>query len=202
MTRIVVVGEDQLCCALGERLVAALLPNWTMALPAINTLGVTKLWSSIARYNQQAHVQPVLCIADADGNCVNELLAEHLPRHPHPHFILRIAVEEAESWLLADKRSLATFLAVPANKIPEQSDALQNPKQVMLGLARRSRKPILREEMISPFDNNKQGSGYNVHLTDYVRAHWSVDRAAQSSHSLARALPRIRFLGGLGGQTS
>jgi hypothetical protein len=201
MSRIVVVGEDRLCCALGERLVSAALPEWTLALPAINTQGVTKLWSGIARYNQQAHVQPVLCIADADRQCVKSLLSNNAPSHSHPHFLLRLAVEEAESWLLADKGSFASFLAVPVNKIPDQPDTLSDPKQTILALSKRSRKRVLRDEMVSPFDNNKQGSGYNAHLTEFVRGHWNVDRAVQSSPSLARALPKIRSLNNLANES-
>ena len=43
MTQILVVGEDALCCALGERLVAACLPGWKLAQTSIDTKGVTKL---------------------------------------------------------------------------------------------------------------------------------------------------------------
>ena len=68
MKRILVVGEDALCCALGEKLVAAALPGWSLAGPAIDTKGVTKLIPALPRYSEQAQfVQPVLCIADTVG---------------------------------------------------------------------------------------------------------------------------------------
>lgn len=42
VTRIRVAGEDALCCALGERLVATVLPDWQLSGEPINTGGVTK----------------------------------------------------------------------------------------------------------------------------------------------------------------
>ena len=108
--------------------------------------------------------------------------------------MLRLAVEEAESWLLADKSGFADFLAIPLNKVPAHPDALPNPKQTILTLANKSKKRLLKDEMVSPFDKNRQGSGYNTHLTRFVRDHWNVELAASSSPSLARALPRVRAL--------
>ena len=77
MSRILVVGEDTLCCALGERLVAACLPDWQLAQPSIDTKGVTKLQPSLPRYLSLARsLHPVLCIADTDGQCAVELRAK------------------------------------------------------------------------------------------------------------------------------
>ena len=110
MKRILVVGEDALSVALGERLVAAGLPGWEMPSPAINTGGVTKLVKALPRSIEQSrHVQPVLCVADTDGRCAVTLLGEWLPRTVPGHFMLRLAVSEAESWILADRSALADF---------------------------------------------------------------------------------------------
>lgn len=68
MPRLLVIGEDLLCCALGERIVEQCLPGWTLASPPINTGGITKLRVALPRYAMQArHVQPVFCLADTDG---------------------------------------------------------------------------------------------------------------------------------------
>jgi hypothetical protein len=200
MSQIVVVGEDELCCALGERLVSTALPGWRLAVEPINTEGVSKLISDIPRYVKQArHLHPVLCIADTDRGCAVELSNKWLAAGRHHKFILRLVVTEAESWLLADDLALSKFLRIPRNKIPKLPDLEPDPKRLMLTLARRSESRLYREELISPFDNAKQGSGYNSHLTAFVRNHWDVERAASASPSLARALPRVRALGGLHG---
>lgn len=202
------VGEDALCCALGERLAQAVLPGWTLARESINAGGITRLASSLARYMEQArHVQPVLCIADTDGRCPVELLDRWLQDRAEAQFVFRLAVTEAESWLLADHESLAEFLAVPAGKIPNHPDELQDPKRELLALARRSRHRPIREEVVSPIDPAKPGSGYNLRFGEYVRTHWRALRAAERSPSLARAIRSIRMLGeqagpGTGASTS
>lgn len=196
MKRILVVGEDALSVALGERLVAAGLPGWEMPSPAINTSGVTKLVKALPRYIEQSrHVQPVLCVADTDGRCAVTLLGEWLPRTVPGHFMLRLAVSEAESWILADRSALADYLEIPSARVPTRPDELGNPKRELLHLARRSGRRLIRQEVVSGQDASKPGAGYNLHLRDFVARHWAAGRAAEHSPSLARALARVAALG-------
>ena len=196
MNQIQVVGEDYLTCALGEKLVVELLPGWQMPLQSINTKGITKLVPSLPRYVQQAkHFRPVLCIADTDGQCVKELLSKWLPQAIPEKFALRLAVSEAESWLIADRNALAHFLEVSENKIPQSPDSIKNPKRELLNLARHSKKKLIRQDVVSQHDPNKQGTGYNQHLCAFVKTHWSAQRAATNSPSLARAISRVKILG-------
>lgn len=195
MSRIVVIGEDDLCCALGEKLVAAELPGWVLAQAPINTRGITKLLPRIPDYIEQARfVQPVLCIADTDRECAVTFLLKWLPKKSHANFIFRLAVMESESWLLADKSAFAQFLSVAQNILPDRPDELPDAKRALLNLAKRSKKRHLREELISQFDGSKPGSGYNTHLKNFVLEHWNARRAALHSPSLNRALPKIEAL--------
>lgn len=195
MKRILVVGEDALCCALGERLVAAGLPGWILARTSIDTKGVTKLVPGLLRYVEQAkHVQPVLCIADTDGQCAVTLRSNWLQGASHERFVLRLAHIEAESWLLADREGFAKALAVPLNKLPQNPDEEPDAKRLVLYLVRRSKERTLRDEVISATDPSKPGTGYNLHLSAFVRAHWNARRGALCSPSLARALKRVQAL--------
>jgi len=195
MSRILIVGEDSLCCALGERLVASCLPGWRLAGPSIDTRGVTKLWPALPRYAQQAgRVQPVLCIADTDGQCAVDLLTRWLPTPAEKRMLLRLAVTEAESWVLADRDGAAQALAIPLNRLPHRPDDEPDPKRLLLTLAARSKKREIRDEVVSSEDRNKPGSGYNFHLSAFVRSSWDARRAAQISPSLARAMKRIEDL--------
>ncbi|MCR5815016.1 MAG: hypothetical protein K6G15_11085 [Desulfovibrio sp.] len=47
----------------------------------------------------------------------------------HQNFLLRFAVNELESWLLADYRNFAKLLRVRADKIAPQPDMLPDPKK-------------------------------------------------------------------------
>jgi hypothetical protein len=196
MKQILIVGEDPLTCALGERLVAELLPDWFMPLAPINTKGVTKLIPQMPRFIQHAkRVQPVLCIADTDGKCAKGLLSSWLPKAPPENFSLRLAVSEAESWLLADRKALADYLEIAEKHVSIAPDEEANPKRHMLVLAGKSKKREIRLEVVSQTDVSKQGNGYNPHLCHFVKTHWSAHRAANNSPSLARAIRRIAKFG-------
>jgi hypothetical protein len=193
--QVLVVGEDALCCTLGERLALTLLPNWTLARESINTRGITKLVPSLSRYLEQAqHIQPIICIADTDGRCPVDLLKAWLRGRDDIRFVFRLAVAEAESWLLADRESLANFFGVSVAMIPSRPDEVANPKREVLSLAQRSRRRPIRSEVVSSLDPSKPGTGYNLHLCEYVRTHWRALLAAAQSPSLAKAIQGIRTL--------
>jgi hypothetical protein len=195
MSRILVVGEDALCCALGERLVAACLPDWQLAQPSIDTKGVTKLQPSLPRYVGLARsLHPVLCIADTDGQCAVELRAKWLPQ-AHERFVLRLAITEAESWVLADRQGFSQALEVPLNKLPQCPDEESDPKRLILTLVKKSKIRQFRDEVVSSTDPSKPGTGYNLHLGAFVRNRWDAQRAAQHSPSLARAVKHLERLG-------
>lgn len=194
MRKLLLVGEDALSCALGRRVLGYGLPGWSLAAPPIDTRGVTKLAASIGRYVEQArHVQPVFCFADTDGTCAVELrndLLRKLGPIP-PTFCLRLAVPEAESWVLADRDGAAAFLAVPHKRIPDDPEQVPDPKRLILHLARLSKNRSIRDEVVSSLDINKPGAGYNVHLCRFVMEQWDAARAAGRSASLRRALARL-----------
>lgn len=195
MKRILVIGEDALSCALGERLVATGLPEWSLARASINTRGVTDLKKNLPRYLEQArHVQPVLCVADTDGHCAVELIRNWLPLPEPGKLLLRLAVTEAESWLLADREGFAHAFEVPVGKLPRDPDSERNPKELLLTLARRSRRRLYRDELVSADDHQKPGSGYNLHLSEFARSRWNVVAAAARSMSLQRALNQLEGL--------
>ncbi|MBK7767294.1 MAG: hypothetical protein IPI44_15045 [Sulfuritalea sp.] len=169
-----------------------ILPDWTLARESINTGGITKLKPNLYRYVEQArHVQPVVCVADTDGRCPVDLVQQWLPGHTESRFVFRLAVTEAESWLLADHATLAEFLAVPVARMPDRPDELVDPKRVILGLARRSGHRWIRDEVGSSLAPDKRGNGYNLHLVQYVRKHWRPTQAAEQSPSIARAIRNI-----------
>jgi hypothetical protein len=197
MSSLVLVGEDDLCCALGERLIAETLPDWTLAVAPINKRGVSKLKADLPRYVQQAlHVQPVLCVADTDGACAVTLCQEWLPHAVPQGFLLRLAVTESEAWVMADRSAFASALGVSVASVPRDPETLLDAKREVLGLAARSSKRRVKEEMLSMQDINKPGTGYNKHLCTFVRQGWRAAIAREASASLDRAILALERLGG------
>lgn len=183
-----------MCCALGERLVQHALPGWSLAGRPINTGGITKFRTALGRYAQQAqHVQPVLCLADTDKRCAVQLKNQWLPSTATHKFLLRFAVSEAESWLLADREAIAHFFGIAEANIPRDPDVLDDAKLEVLRLVRRS-SGIFRREMISNLNLQKPGTGYNAHLQRFVMERWRPAVARVHSASLDRALLNVARL--------
>ena len=193
--RILIVGEDTLCCALADRMVAAALPAWELVGLPIDKRGVSNLRRDISRYEQLArNLNPVFCLADTDGDCIKELLTDWLPASASKRLLLRFAESEAESWVMADRMGFSDAFQVPLNKISSNTDEIVDPKRFLLSLLAKSRRRRLREEMISMTDPAKTGTGYNLHLCEFVRSGWSVERACSCSPSLARSYDRLRAI--------
>lgn len=193
MAQMFVIGEDGLSCALGVKLVTDVL-GWALAQPALDTKGVTKLVANIPRYMGLAELHPVLCVADTDGQCAMTLAAEWRPRWAPRNFLLRLAVSEAESWLLADREAFAAFLEVAEARIPDRPDNIPDPKRLVVNLARRSRRRTLRQELVSSTNAERPGAGYNIHLREFAERSWRPREAARRSPSLAKALRRLEEL--------
>lgn len=188
MSHFLVVGEDELCCELGLKIASSVLKGWTSAAYPVSTGGITKLIPRLPSFVEQAeYVQPVICIADTDGTCpVNMVQVLNSP-NLSPSFVLRLAHSEAESWVLADRYGFSSKFGVPAGKVPHVPDSIADPKRLVLTLASRSRYRWVRDELVSASDVSKRGSGYNMHLSSFVRSLWDVEVARGFSESLNRA---------------
>jgi hypothetical protein len=194
--RIVIVGEDQLCCALAVKLVVqsnkdAIIQQTTVA------NGCAPFRSMITKMNSIAQtVMPVLMLADADqAPCVVTQRNAWMPAHPSPRLSLRLALREAEAWVLADHEGLSAFAQFSPALMDRSPDEIRDPKQELLRLIRKSKRRDLREEMLPrKGSSNIVGLGYNIHLTQFVRDFWCVERASERSPSLSRAIPRIAAL--------
>lgn len=194
MNRALVIGEDALCCALGEKLIRSCVPHLNLD-TSINKNGRTKLFPELPRLSGAATPERlVLCIADTDRDCAHIILNRVLPRKVPRTYVFRLAVTESESWALADREMFAKHFRIPVNRIPHQTDPIQDPKHLVITLMRRSKNRIFREEMVSMRDPNKPGTGYNQHLEEFVRDHWRVTNACESSESLQRAVARLQSL--------
>lgn len=93
----------------------------------------------------------------------------------------------------ADRQAVSEFLSIPTNRIPQNTDEIANPKEFLVSLARRSKNTRLQEALV-PAQNDKSsktGNEYNPQLSQFVREHWNLERAAAVSPSLKRTLDRL-----------
>jgi hypothetical protein len=152
--------------------------------------GKDYLRANIAKFSQAAAITPYLILADLDDQieCAPILVRDWIPS-PHPKLVLRIAVHEVESWLIADRDAFSKFLGVPANKIPIQSDKQPRPKELIVALARNSRKREIREDLVPTLGStSKVGKNYNGKLIEFVLRNWQIEDALRNSPSLAKCV--------------
>lgn len=104
---------------------------------------------------------------------------------------MRIAVRETEAWLLADRTRAAQWLGVPEARIPSDVEALPDPKQALIELARGSRLARIRADVV-PRGSARIGPGYVDQVREFCRELWRPETAARSSPSLLRCLRHVR----------
>ncbi|WP_024667185.1 hypothetical protein [Pseudomonas syringae] len=191
-----VMGEDQLCCDLAIAIVRQVCPGSSIA-NQICAGGFGPFKDKITALNSIATRMPVLMLADGDqDNCVVKQRNSWMPARAHENLILRLAVREAESWVLADHEGFSQFAELSAAALPPLPDEIRDPKEALIGLIGRSKRRILRDEMLpNKQARAKTGLGYNLHLTGFVKEQWCAQRASERSPSLARSILRVeRFL--------
>lgn len=166
----------------------------TEGLAPLDKGGRGRFWKDAPRYNQAAaSIGFVFGLADLESfPCPSGLIQRHLKSSLHPNFVLRIAEQMLESWLLADT-GLARFIGVPIALLPRNPDAEVNPKQTLANLARRSRSRGIRNDLVP--ENGSLGivgKGYTPRMSEFIEKHWRPNEAQQRSESLRRALAAIR----------
>lgn len=190
MTPIAIATEDQLSEAIALRLIAD-IPTPHFIQHKLGKTGSGYLRSKMNSWYQMAQQQVMVVLTDLDrANCLVEFRDQWLVAAPPQNLLLRIAVREVESWVLADHAAMRELIG-PKGVLPAAPDELADPKHSLLKLAKSAPKQI-REDLLKTSDGNlAQGLGYNARLTAWVNSEWSPQRAAERSPSLARTRLRL-----------
>jgi hypothetical protein len=155
--------------------------------------GKHNLLERLQGFNEAARRFPwfVLVDLDTDFDCAPNALPVWLPA-PSSWMCFRIAVREAEAWLLADSDSLAGYLGVSRGAVPRDPEGLADAKQALVNVARRSRRRAIREDMVPRAGSGRQvGAAYASRVIDFVTSSWQPDAAAGAAPSLRRCLDAL-----------
>ena len=158
--------------------------------------GKGHLQSRVTGYNHAAQRFPwiVLVDLDRDFDCPPPLREAWLPA-PAPRMCFRVAVRAVEAWLLADAEAIASFLGVSRARIPTVVEGLDDPKRVLVDLARESRRSEIREDLVPRLESGRTvGPAYTSRLVEFVDHRWRPDVAVRASDSLRRSREAIRRL--------
>jgi hypothetical protein len=189
---VVLAVEDELSGMVLRRLLAESNRGFVVDRLVVER-GFGQLKVGIPKYRSASRSLPHIVLTDLDRYaCPSELLADWRATRLPPSMLLRIAVREVEAWLLADRAGIASFLHVPKAKVPSDPETIADPKQMLVNLARKSRRRRLAEE-IAPCAGSAAPIGpmYNSHLSEFASTGWNVVSARISAPSLDRAMSRI-----------
>jgi hypothetical protein len=158
--------------------------------------GKSYLLEHMLKYNQAAHIAPwfVLIDLDMDAQCPSQAVTQWLPK-PAYGMRFRVAVRSVEAWIMADRESIASFLAVSLSKIPHRIDLDHHPKQTLVNIARTSRSKSIREDIVPRQESGaKVGPLYVARLTDFTENYWRPAEGEQHSESLRRCIRALSTL--------
>lgn len=194
MTSVALATEDELSEAVGIRLLAEIEHPMKASL-LLRKGGFGYLRSKMNSWCQLAIQQPVVLLTDLDDKeCPAILIDGWFAQKARPeNLLIRVAVREIESWLLADHEAMRTLLG-NKGKLPDDPDALPDPKRQLLQLAKLAKREVRSDLLSDAGAIASQGIGYNARLCDMVRNEWSPARAAQRSNSLRRTIGRLEEL--------
>lgn len=154
--------------------------------------GKDNIIKRLPNWNQAANHSPWFVLVDLDREtCAPQAIKDWLPS-PNALMRFRIAVKEVESWLMADRSGLATFLKIEPNKITNDPDELNDPKSTLVNLCRSSKAAYIKNDML-PKGNYKslEGPAYASRLAEFVLTTWNVKKAGQQSRSLNKCLKAL-----------
>ena len=178
-------AEDTLLRFIGERLLGEFGSKYQIdGAPQIHRNSKSGMKKDAPAWNRAAMFGTVrLALMDMDSlaypqnpkECPETVIRCVLKNEPKSeNFLFRIAVYEAESWLLADWPGIKKYFGMKANG-EECPDSLKNAK-----------------EHIAQYVPLKWRKRINKHLVDFARDKWNPTRAAKRSKSLRRTLARLK----------
>jgi hypothetical protein len=159
------------------------------------------LKKNIRAFNKSAAGFLYAVLTDLDGGeCAPALISDWFGcpiadyrTRCHHNMIFRIAVRESEAWVMADRERFARFLGISTTAIPQDLDAVDDPKRLLIELTKRSRSRDLRDDIVPrPGDTRSVGPDYSGRLAYFLSSDWRGEAAQQHSRSLQKARTAIQ----------
>lgn len=184
--------EDELFESLARKILS-IVPTKYATQTIYNRGGAGYLRKNINGFNNGAKGTPFWVAVDLDAiECPPKLVSEWLLAPKHHNLLITVAVREAEAWLLADRSNFSRFLGLRGVDLPNDVEALTDPKRTVVDLARKCRNRRIRDD-ICPREGtaSRVGPNYNALLGRFIRATWDPQTARANSRSLDRTIERL-----------
>jgi len=159
--------------------------------------GYGYLRANLRKFNSLAKISPVLLLTDLDSSpCASHLIQNWFGRQRrNPALIFRVAIREAEAWLMADRSAFADWLRIDAHLLSRSIEKVADPKSELIRLAEKSPDAKLRRRLCPATGTSaRQGPLFNATVTEFARTTWDPKRASKNTQSLARAILALNML--------
>jgi hypothetical protein len=196
-----IVGEDPVTQSIIERLIKEYRTDITIKnrLPARGG----QIQALAPKYNILG--SPTFLLTDLDAyNCPPELIKKWFGGDSISNeFLFRIAQEEAETWLMADRTGFSKWLSVGVDLIPKPKliDKKKGISEIifpmkpslymMMKIASHSTNLKLKEDL-TPKKGAGKGPAYNSAMLPFIENKWNIEHAALNSYSLTKAIQRLK----------
>lgn len=200
-------AEDPVTKAIVERLLEFSSPNFRVFKDVPARGGEIK--SKIKALNNLAKTKPVILLVDLDATACAPMLKRELlnGEEQSANFLINIAIDEGEAWLMADRKGFAKYIGVDETLIPQSSMQKMGGMKKMIEMtfnvksswmlthtiANQSRYAELREQ-ISTSGEATKGKEYNSAILPFIKNKWNIQEAMNNSDSLVRMVNRLRNL--------
>jgi hypothetical protein len=205
---VIIVGEDDVCKAIIHRVLKFCDGNISILREMPAKGRVTTL---ITEFNSLSAYYPVILLTDLDNNgCPPAYTAKLMGGNDkHINFLLSIAVDEAEAWLMADRIGFARYFNVDIDLIPKPSKSKLQGRveqiEIYCGvktswyfmnriLPHSTNKTLIKQ--MTPNPGATKGPEYNNVMLPFIHDIWDIEAAIENSDSLRSMINRIlRLLG-------
>lgn len=200
-------AEDPVTKAIIERLLNFCSTNFKVfkEVPARGS----EIKNKIPTLNRLAKIMPVILLTDLDTTaCAPKLKQELLNGEVQSaNFLINIAIDEGEAWLMADRKGFARYIGVDETIIPQTSmqkmGGMKKVKEMTFDIKsswmlthqiiNKAKNAELREQ-ISATGKATKGKEYNSAILPFIKNVWNIQEAMTNSDSLTRMVNRLRKL--------
>jgi len=203
--KIYIVGEDPVTYAIIKRVLAHCSKDFEIIAELPARGGQIK--SKMTEFNALSSSYPVILLMDLDNNGCAPQFIESMLSQKNKNFIVNVAVDEAEAWLMADRKGFADYFRIKLDDMPSTCNTKQGGRKPVIemdftykssmylthDLIQKSKSNIYIQQL-TPKEGAAKGPEYNSCILPFIENSWDIDCARQNTDSLNRMITRIEKL--------
>ena len=206
--KVYISGEDPVTKAVIRRLMGYVSERFQVIMEIPARGGEIK--KKIPQCNKLAESYPVIMLLDVDDGCAPALKRELLGGlEQSDRFLMNIAVDEAEAWIMADREGFAKYFSIDIDEIPLSASLKMGGMKKVVEMDFPMKSSMVLTHVIAPKSKNKEfvkqvavldskgkckGKEYNNAIVPFIEKAWNVDHAMENSDSLQRMVRRLKVL--------